>query len=335
MLINLWAGFYFQPSSIVIPHHNLVKDQRLSFLRQIARRRPTTRTIIIIGPDHFSPNQNQINIADREWNLSNGQLKFSDLGFSLPVSNSLVKNDHTIYNLLPDIKSVWPNAVIYPILIGQKVTTTALDPLLTQLSSSCHHDCLLIASVDFSHYLPATLAEVHDVFTIKTLQNLDPKSIMLSEVDSPQSLYLLAKYSPNKSFHLFAHTNSGYIARNPDIETTTHVFGYYSKQSFSKPAITTTTIIPHALDRSQNQTTLGDRFFYGTDKFTIDGSLPEFVIGQITSPSQIVKYYLPLDGNSFLRGPDKQSKIKQYFDSLGNQPNLIKDYFWGKLIYDR
>jgi len=146
-------------------------------LSKIRLYRPLTKKIIIIGPDHFSINQKQISFTDSSWSLSDSQI-FFDYSFDssgLSANNQLLKNDHTIYNLLPDLKKFFPRATLVPILIGQKLSPSDLEPLYQKINSYCHFDCLLIASVDFSHYLPASLAEVHDAYTLDALnsENLD------------------------------------------------------------------------------------------------------------------------------------------------------------------
>jgi hypothetical protein len=201
-----------------------------------------------------------------------------------------------------------------------------LDALLVKIKAVCGFDCLLVASVDFSHYLPATLADTHDAFSLKNLQNLDFENIFKSEIDSPQSLYLLIKFALSKSaqkWTLFAHTNSGYISQNPDLETTTHVFGYYSYGASSKSLTQTSVSTPVLLDR-----------FYGIDIQTTKPST-DFVISTIITPQKTVKSYLPIKNNLFIRGLEKQQLIKTFFDSIPDDLNLTKDYFWGRLIYGR
>ena len=309
-----------------MPHHNLVQSTRQQFLKVIASRRLLTHKIIIISPDHFSANQRQILTSDQDWNLSTGIFKFQNLHLGLPVNNSVLKDDHGLYNPLTDLKTYFPHATVYPILIGQNVPASELDSLLTKVKSICGLDCLLVASVDFSHYLPATLADTHDAYTLRALNNLDFHSIFASEVDSPQSLYILTKFAQSKyaqKWHLFAHTNSGFLARNPDFETTTHVFGFYSLGQSPQSFVQTTVSTPAVLDR-----------FYGVDSLTVD-PLAKFAISTITTPQQTIKSFLPIKNNLFVRGIDKQQFIKTYFDSLPNYQNLTKDYFWGRLIYER
>lgn len=199
---------------------------------------------------------------------------------------------------------------------------TTLDKLLSQLDNVCRFDCLLVFSVDFSHYLPATLAHVHDLYTLSQLQNQDSTKVFKAEVDSPQSLYLMTKFASVRRagrWHLFAHTNSGIISGNPDIETTTHVFGSYS---FGPPqpkgSNFVKTISPVEFDRS-----------YGVDELVVNPA-SQFVV---TTLNDKFKSILPIKDGLFVRGPEKQEIIKNYLDSLTSD-NVTKDYFWGTLIYE-
>lgn len=295
-------------SAIVVPHHNLVKNLRFEYLSQIGRQIPNIETIIIIGPDHFSPYQKSISYGNLNWQLVDSQINFSQnletkLSPYLNLNNSIIKNDHAIYNLLPDIKEVWPSAKVFPILIGQKSSFTKLTPLISQTAKICQENCLLLASVDFSHYLPATLAEVHDRLTLKALKNLDSSLIQQAEVDSPQSLYFLINYAKQKNtkkWQLFAHTNSGILANNFDIETTTHIFGSYEFSFLPNlfPDRSTTFVSSPPISQSDNLTSLGERFFYGTElkhlpippPFPIP---PNFVTAGTVDKSRVTLVFLP------------------------------------------
>ncbi|MFA4826975.1 MAG: AmmeMemoRadiSam system protein B [Candidatus Shapirobacteria bacterium] len=367
--VSLVFGFfffkiYFQPVSVVLPHHNLVKDKRLEFLKTIAQKRPFTRHIILIGPDHFSSNQTGLYYADANWDLANGKILFDhSLNISgLTLNNNLLKSDHAIYNLLPDLKSVFPNAQIFPILIGQKYPFADLHNLFTQINSVCRFDCLFIASVDFSHYLPAAIADVHDQKSLFALQHLDAQSLNQLEVDSPQSLYLLTQFSKAKkapSFDLFSHTNSGLLAGNPITETTTHFIGSYQKALSSKTNSSVTTFtFTQNIDPKNQSVSLGDRFFYGVDQINPNLSFPHNVTADITlnptkdvnsivknqnhltinfSPdiaisgfiknSQLTLVFSPLvrQGNQvfFDRSPARLIKIRSIFDSFSSDFSVV------------
>ena len=334
--LAVYARIYFQPVAIVVPHHNLVQTTRQQFLKEISRRRLFTRHIVLISPDHFSPRQTFVSSSTREWDLSSGVAKYNNfLNIDLP-SNDAIQNDHGIFNPLADLRTYFPSADYLPIIIGQKTSVTDLQTLLTQLKKHCSFDCLLVSSVDFSHYLPATMAFVHDSYTLNNLQNLDTEKLLISEVDSPQSLYLLSSFAQHRHalrWSTFAHTNSGFIASDPDSETTTHFFGAYSRGKKITGNTYTFMHLPYKIDRTLSQTTVGDRFFYGVDKTIQDSYVPNFTIAKIISPNKVIKSFLPMDGNSFIRGPLKQQLIKQYFDSISTT-GVTKDYFWGTLIYE-
>ena len=187
---------------------------------------------------------------------------------------------------MPDIKNVWPNVQVTTILIGQQTPINHLDTLIQKITDVCGYDCLLITSVDFSHYLPANMAFVHDRYTLKQLNNLDSQNIQKAEVDSPQSLYLATRVASAKNailWNLFAHTNSGYLSNNFQIETTTHIFGSYQR-TFRKIVPDTSTTFTKSstnMDKKSNIDTLGERFFYGTQNFNFDDPsqpMPDSVI---------------------------------------------------------
>lgn len=333
---------YFQPITIVVPHHNFVAQKRLEYFKTIALKRPFTKTVIIIGPNHFSPNQNNLIYSNRQWNLSSGIINFnpdleSNLSPFLNLDNNLVKNDHAIFNLLPDIKTVWPEATVFPILIGQNYSVSKLDTLISTLSQNCKFDCLLVTSVDFSHYLPSGLAEIHDLKNIKELNNQNLTEIPQLEVDSPQSLYVLAKFAQNKNaknWDLFFNSNSGKLSDNSDIETTSYVIGSYQKSLLKSNRLKTeTSLISKKINKEKSLSSLGARFFYGTDYLDLNYSSNSFVqlpfdlpdnivVTKTVNDSQIKYQFFPTEtknGSTYLlRGQTKISSLNNFF----NQANL-------------
>jgi MEMO1 family protein len=332
--LYFFLKIYFQPVSIVVPHHNFVAQKRLEYFFKIAQKRPFTKTVVIIGPNHFSSNQNQITYANRQWNLSNGIVNFNstleaNLEPLLNIDNNLIKNDHAIFNLLPDIKSVWPDATVFPILIGQNYPISKLDSLISTISQNCKFDCLLIASVDFSHYLPSALAEIHDQKSIKELNNQNLTEIPKLEVDSPQSLFVLASFAKSKNakkWDLFFNSNSGKLSNNSDVETTSYVIGSYQRSLLKNQPITTETyLISKNIDKKKSLSSLGARFFYGTDyidlnyssesEFILPFDLPDnMVVTKTIDGSQTEYHFFPTEtknGSTFLlRGQEKEKETK-------------------------
>ena len=233
ILFYIYYSVLHQPVGIVVPHHNVVADKRIQMLKIIKQKVFITSKIIVLSPDHFSNDQKSIYYSDNNWDFQNSKLNY-DLDFNkylindLKLNNNLVKSDHGIFNILVDVGTIWPNAKVVPILIGQQMKFEDLDGFIKSLNNYCGYDCLLISSVDFSHYLPYKLANIHDQESISALTNMNLTNPKQVEVDSPQSIYSLISFSKNKganNFVLDNHTNSAELVGNEDTESTSHVFG--------------------------------------------------------------------------------------------------------------
>lgn len=308
-------------------------------LRLIKARRVITNTVIILSPDHFSNSQKSIYFSNRIWDFPSGMQYFdrnkgSMITKNLTKNNDLVANDHGIFNIAADINSVWPKAKIVPILVGQDISFEQMSDLISNINKSCNLDCLLIASVDFSHYLPYQLADIHDEDSIKALTNMtltDPNQI---EVDSPQTIYALIQFAKNakaKNFVLFDHTNSAKLVGSSDAESTSHVFGWYQKSLFMGPEKyqVNTFVLVNNLSKEDSLKSLGERFFYGVDSINLnDTKIPsDVVIAGAETPSETKMVYLPLKCVDkvceFARGEDKNELLQNILKGVDNENGEI------------
>ncbi len=270
----------------VVPHHDLVKSARQSFFQELGFLSAQPNTIILVSPNHFNAGTADIQTTDRIWELANGVIE-PDLATiaSVAAAGARLEDasftiEHGIKNLLEDIALTFPGAKIVPIILKRGVMLQELVALERELGRACKR-CIMIASVDFSHYQPALLANLHDKVSLRALQNLDTNLLMTkAEVDSPEALTLLAlwvKAHDSRHFTKFAHTNSGFLLGDEDGETTTHITGWYEagEQAEASPSLTFTVggdvmfargvakRFEKNLDDSFSN--LGDRFFWGTD----------------------------------------------------------------------
>ena len=224
--------------AVVMPHHDLVKDVRRDFFKKLSSA-SKPQTIILVSVNHFNTGSGDIITSDQDWLVANGEKKINantavinklkDSGL-LKIEPAAFLNEHGIKNLLGEIKEFFPNSALVPLMIKEPAKPLDIKKLAEALELNCSN-CGLIASVDMSHYQPAHLAEIHDAKTIGSLATLDEEQIWQSEVDSNAALALLISLAKNKNlnhFNLFAHTNSGLLAKNLEAETTTHIFGNYS-----------------------------------------------------------------------------------------------------------
>jgi len=111
------------------------------------------------------------------------------------------------------------------------------------LSNYVDKGAVVIASVDFSHYLSREKAEQKDQETIKAMKERDFDKLLSfgnDHLDSPASLVTLFFTMERQGiteFEILAHTNSGILLGNDLIETTSYitlVFGHHSAESSLK-----------------------------------------------------------------------------------------------------
>lgn len=230
-------------AAVVVPHHDIVKEQRLAFWQQLMTKidADAITKIIIIGPNHFGVNQQVIVYDDTDWSTSAAPLKNllrdqSDLPSTFVKSTGLIKSDHAVFNLVGETKQNFPNALFVPFLIGQKVAFKHLQPLQDYIDKTCGtSDCLLIASVDFSHYVKESAARKQDERTVTLLatKTLTEKSLNqhgVIEADSPQSLYVLQEFAGRRDLQWWLQNQTNSAFGNPETtDTTSHVFAGYLK----------------------------------------------------------------------------------------------------------
>jgi len=266
-------------SSLIVPHHDLVKEKRAEAFYSI-KDKVSPRTVILASPNHFNTGNGKIITASKDWRTSEGTIMADSqridmlLGSGQVVSqNTAFDGEHGISNLLGDIKRTFPNAKLLPLIIRQNVQEAEIHDLGRELVALCENDCLLIASVDFSHYQPGALAELHDSLSIRALANLDQDLIWRAEVDSNQSLALAQSFAVSYDtprFNLFYNSNSGKIAGSRDAESTSYVMGWYERGEALAPITDEATFViggDAMFDRNIDYNFRGEKLPEVFDKF--------------------------------------------------------------------
>jgi len=225
---------------VIVPHFNDFAAKRAELLKQVGSiYKP--ETAIVVSVNHFNTGDTNITTAERTWTLNGGNVsanqglvkKLAESGIATNDENAF-SQEHGITNVLSDVRDNIAGNIL-PIIIKDTTPRDQLDKLESWIDSNCK-DCIMIASVDFSHYQPSAIAKVHDQFSIQSLQNMDADKTLAAETDSPQTLYLAEKVAAkNKAtnFNLFYNSNSGEVGKNDDAETTSVVLGYYSDKASS------------------------------------------------------------------------------------------------------
>jgi len=208
----------------VVPHHLLAKEIIEDFFSYLSSQ-GKPETIVILSPDHFQSeilNDNNAFIT-LDWKSGSGKKEFENikidslLGKKLADENKIALNssaivyDHGITNLIPYIKKYFPETNILPILIPADITKEQVEQLVKIIDENTLLNTIIVASVDFSHYLPSRAADFHDTKSIRVLLNFEEENFKNIEVDCWQALYaarLFAKLRHKAASHIIAHKNS-------------------------------------------------------------------------------------------------------------------------------
>ncbi|MBI4994648.1 AmmeMemoRadiSam system protein B [Candidatus Peregrinibacteria bacterium] len=229
-------------SVLIVPHHLVAKDYIAAAFEYVSKNQEIIPDrIILMGPNHFFKGKGKTIAAAVSWQTQYGEIKpDKDFIKKLVLFNfaseekSLLENDHAITNLLPFIKQFYPDALLVPLLMREPITYEYAAAFGKVLAESLDEKTLIIASIDFSHYLPKAIADKHDEESIKALYNLDFEFFRKKiDADSPHILMVLTRYLKQTGyikFNLLSHTNSAILTGNPDEKSTTsHIIGFFEK----------------------------------------------------------------------------------------------------------
>ncbi|MGE5405207.1 MAG: AmmeMemoRadiSam system protein B [Candidatus Saccharibacteria bacterium] len=216
----------------VVPHHLLAGGLTANLLEALAHQKP--KTIIIIGPNHHNQGARVIT-GLYNWQSPDGIVMTRCDAVKTLINKGLASRDekvlakeHSIGSVVPLIRHFMPQAKVVPIILHQNVSLKEVDALLQALEPYLNKDTVLLASVDFSHYLTRREAEIKDAATLRYMRNHDYTTLFHlgnDYLDSPASLacaFRLAEKRGIKDFGLLANTNSGIIMRNDSMETTSY-----------------------------------------------------------------------------------------------------------------
>ncbi len=304
-------------SGLVLPHHDLVKAQRQALLQAVRAKGAKADTVILVSPNHYESGQGVVQTSQQVWSLTDRTVQPNDQVIRALLESKKASlepdsfaNEHGIKLVLSDIFSVFPKAEIVPLIIKQSATQEDMTALTQVLMKDCN-GCLFIASVDFSHYQPALLASLHDDLTLRGLVSQDLGILGKAETDSPGALILLAQWAKmHNTDHFVAqnHTNSGELTKDTDIETTTHIFGWYEAGAPVPAEKSVTfliggdmmfgrsiahTFLKTGLWHSVDQ--LGERLFWGTDAaiVNLEGPVSDVSVPDDTRSNNLVFNFPP------------------------------------------
>lgn len=230
--------FESAPLGVVIPHHLAAAFEIARFYHGLADV-VTPETIFIIGPNHYEEGKADIQTClnciyastegDVEVNIEMVN-KLVDDGIAKAGDEYFVQ-EHAIFSHTPFIKNYFPEAKIVPIMVNWKMPLMEVRRLSDWLDKNLPENSLVIASVDFSHYISWEAADFHDQSSFATISNFDYDNIYDLEIDSPSTIYTLLELMEKRGYvkaERLEHTNLGQYLSEPAVETTSHqYFAFY------------------------------------------------------------------------------------------------------------
>ena len=145
-------------------------------------------------------------------------------------------SEHGIYNILPFIRTLWPEVPIIPIITRDSVPTAAVDRLKSALETDMTYRTLIVASLDFAHNQTNDGAARLDATSLIWLQSVAPDQVPSNvpgtiAVDSPLTLRLFLGLMRDRgatNFTLMHHSNSALETGHLEAtDVTSYITGTY------------------------------------------------------------------------------------------------------------
>jgi AmmeMemoRadiSam system protein B len=170
---NKAAGLDAQ--GIVAPHAGYVYSGEVAATAYAAISADFAGTFIILGPSHRGYLTCTSAISwETPLGLVDVDREFVQ-ALNIRVDEFSHRNEHSIEVQLPFIRYRFPHAMIAPIMMGEQSLISARN-LAEQIQgalSSTGREVRIVASSDFSHYIPHEVAKKQDLYAISALDTLD------------------------------------------------------------------------------------------------------------------------------------------------------------------
>lgn len=160
---------------IVAPHAGYIYSGAVAARAFAAIADNFSGTFVVIGPSH----RGYITVASSvPWETPLGVVD-TDTAFvealDIEVDEFSHANEHSLEVQMPFIKFRFPRARIAPVMMGEQNEAGSLDlaEKIVAAAQSVRRDIRIVASSDFSHYVPEQLAREQDLYAIEPLRTLD------------------------------------------------------------------------------------------------------------------------------------------------------------------
>ena len=219
---------------VVVPHHYIASRMMADMFYRVSQQKP--KTIILVGPNHYEAGDHPIIASQYGWGTPRGIVfPNNDILDDLVqrktvfIDEDVMAREHSVGGLMPFVKQFAPSATVVPIIVKQGLTLEEIVRLSTALTAYAREaGVLIIASVDFSHFLSTQEANQKDQVTLELMRTRNYDKILTLNndyMDSPPSLITLFTIMDTigaNTFKIIKHNNSGLLTQNKHSETTSY-----------------------------------------------------------------------------------------------------------------
>ncbi len=232
----------------IIPHHLIPSNGLNTYFSQLQKQHP--KRIILISPNHFLRGNTNFITSPYGYNTPFGSVHvdqdlyekitdpsvISEQQLSISRDDETMNLEHGIGNITAYISYYLPKTTIMPIAVMPTTTFAQIENLVATIAPLINNDTIFLASIDFSHYLPAEVAAQKDETTWKLIQEKDYRKILNLNnndyLDTPPSLVAMLKTMEKigaKNMKQLYHDNSGFIMHDMSMPTTSYFMLSFTK----------------------------------------------------------------------------------------------------------
>lgn len=255
----------------IAPHHVVAAKEIASLVSAL----PETGTLFLLSPDHFSQGKTSITTTDESFVAAHDQVGSFDedrvavsrLLSSVTSTRSDPRpfiREHGVSSLLPFLARSGHVKRIVPIIVRLDASDEEQQALAKFLVAElrAQPNSFLLSSIDFSHYLPANVADFHDELSLDVIRALDERGAKDTEIDSPPALAVtlsVARELGLGDVTIHAHTNSLRLLKALITqEGTSHIIASFAPGTIRRRAVTTLLIT-----NRETHVSAEDRFYRG------------------------------------------------------------------------
>ncbi|PIR46539.1 MAG: AmmeMemoRadiSam system protein B [Candidatus Vogelbacteria bacterium CG10_big_fil_rev_8_21_14_0_10_45_14] len=224
----------------VVSHHIPTTIPRLVDFYSRLKKTQSIKNFIVIGPDHTDAGRAPITVSNASFYTAYGEVRPID-GLASKLHDAKLANieespfdpEHSVGSQILVISKIFPRAKVTPIILRSDTTKYHAEALGKMLVTLMDDETVLIASVDFSHYLPTDQAMALDQISGEVVRNLDLEALPLVTADSSKSIAVfLAAMNGKKAIDTDDLTilNTNDLMQNSDY-TTGYVFGFWGMKN--------------------------------------------------------------------------------------------------------